>query len=416
MSQRERARFGSFVAHRYERAGITVFVVAIPIRAVSTLLPIPNPAEPFHGNRRVDAAHAEGFARYWQKNRRWAAPPLLLDTMYPLSGDFDERLRTEGAASGVLSLPDNAREVLEILDGQHRILGWHLAAEEVDAGLASSRRAIGTAHVLGDAGASRSGREALARFEALERRLDTEYVTLEIFEGIGLEEHRQFFSDIATNAKGINKSVMTAFDQRGMVNRVAAQIAASHPLVLGLVDFEKDRTAGSSENFLSAKNVGDIIRATAIGFESRAAQKREALLEEANVRAVTLHFLDVLTDEVSDLAAIPLRSRTVADVRARSLVASATVVRCLAGAFRLVAVDGIEECRPVVNADGEELFRRLLRRLDAMWGFPLDPRWLDTGYFPHAGSKAPSSRSQDLKGLTLALGEWASHGCPARAR
>lgn len=402
----------TFPAHRYVRGGFAVFVVAVPLRAIPELLPIPDPAHKFPGNRRVDTAHAEAFSRYWQENERWATPPLLLDTEHVLTNDFRPDRSSGPVATGALTFPLESATILEILDGQHRILGWHIAAEAVDAGVGASRRAAENAHMLGDVGAGRSAAEALERFTRLSGRLETECVTLEIFEGVEIDEHRQFFSDIATNAKGITKSQMAAFDQRDLVNRVAAEIAAKHPLVDGIVDFEKDRMAGASENLLSAKTLVDVVRAAAIGFESRATQKREVLLDGEDVRDVTLFFLDVLLDEVPGLGAVAAGNESAASLRDRSLIASATILRCLAGAFRLVAVEGIDELRPRVNPDGERAFRRMLGQLSGSWGFPIDGHWLSTGYFPHGRSRAPSSRSQDLKGLTTTLAAWTHEGVP----
>ena len=403
----------TFPAHRFERGGFRVFVVAVPLRVVPDLLPVPDPLHKFPGNRRVDAAHAEGFASYWSENERWATPPLLLDTAIRLSEAFAVGATDGPVESGILEFPDDSPDVLEILDGQHRILGWHIASEEVDAGLTSARRARENAHVLGDAAGARSASTRVANFERLQSRLELECITLEIYECVTLDEHRQFFSDIATNAKGISKSQVAAFDQRDLVNRVASDLAVQHPLVGGVVDFEKDRMAGASENLLSAKTLVDVTRAASIGFESRATQKREALLNAVDVTAVTTGFLNVLIDEVPGLGeAIAAGRLSVAELRSVSLIASATVLRCLAGAFRLVAVEGIDDLKPRVLPSGEEDFRRLLRQLHGSWGFPVDRRWLGTGYFPRPESRAPSSRSQDLKGLTVTLGKWAQDGVP----
>lgn len=405
-----------FPAHRYRRRGMTVFVLALPIRAALELLPIPDPLHKFPGNRRVDPAHAYGFASYWQENARWATPPLLVDTEYVLSDGFQSLFADEVVESGRLAFPPNAPEVLEILDGQHRILGWHSAAEEIRARMAAADRALRVAYDSGDRGGQRSAETTLETFAQLSTRLDLECVTLEIFEGIGLDEHRQFFSDIATNAKGISKSQVAAFDQRDLVNRVAAEIAQKHPLVSGVVDFEKDRMASANANLLSAKTLVDVVRAASIGFESRAAQKREALLDPDDVRDVTMRYLDVLVDEVPSMRDVATGEVSAAQLRETSLIASATILRVLAGAFRLVAVAGLEELRPRVDDEGEHMFRRMLRRLSGSWAFPIDERWIATGYFPSAASRAPSSRAQDLKGLTLTLAAWAQAGVPVVER
>ena len=404
----------SFPAHRFRRGGFTVFVLAVPVRAVTELLPIPDPDKKFDGNRRVDPAHADAFGQYWASNPRWATPPLLLDTPATLSTGFEPLFQRDSTESGKLTLPDDSAELLEILDGQHRILGWHNAARRIRSGLRAAEREMLTARATDDRLAERRAEAEHLAAATLDARLDSECVTIEIFEGVDLDEHKQFFSDIATNAKGITKSQVAAFDQRDLVNRVAAEVASKHALVEGSVDFEKDRMSGASVNLLSAKTLVDIVRASAIGFESRATQKREALLAADDVRDVTLAFLDILVDEVPGLTEVITGKTSAASLRDRSLIASATVLRCLAGAFRLVAVTGIEQLAPRVDSDGEHQFRGLLRGLADSWGFPVDERWLATGHFQSAASRAPLSRAQDLKGLTLTLAGWASGGIPTR--
>ena len=111
------------LAQRYTRASKSLFVIALPLHLVPTHLPVPDPEEPFEGNRRVNLTHAARFGEYWRENERWAAPPLLLDTMAPLSREFDPKFTAGGVEFGVLRLPHNSAGELEILDGQHRVLG-----------------------------------------------------------------------------------------------------------------------------------------------------------------------------------------------------------------------------------------------------------------------------------------------------
>lgn len=404
----------TFPAHRYRRGGFTVFVLAMPLRAVTELLPVPDPERKFPGNRRVDPQHAADFAAYWMSNRQWATPPLLVDTATTL-GDRYERVFSDGATdSGRLNLTSDSARDLEILDGQHRILGWFTAAQTIRTARQAADREILLARAAGNLAQERRAEAEFVECAGLDGRLDAECVTVELFEGVSLDEHRQFFSDIATNAKGITKSQVAAFDQRDLVNRVAAEIAGKHPLVEGSVDFEKDRMTGASANLLSAKTLVDIIRASAVGPESRATRRVEALLAADDVREIVLSLLDVLVDEVPGLADVASGRLPVATLREQSLIASGTVLRCLAGAFRMVSVVGIDELRPRVDPAGEYEFRRMLRELVDGWGFPVDGRWRMTGCFPSAVSRAPSSRAQDLKALTVTLANWARMGVPAR--
>jgi len=399
-------------AQRHRRGGIEVFVASIPIGELGHCLPVPDPSHKFPGNRTVDRAHAESFADYWMSNPRWATPPLLLDTTSELADSFMVVGNVGEVDLGKLRIPSNAYGVLAILDGQHRILGWDIAAKRIAAALSSSQKAIEQAHVLGDTHAMAVAQDAQSTHQALARRLATEHITAEIYQGVPGDEHRQFFSDIATNAKGITKSTTAAFDQRELVNRVAAALAASHPLIEGAVDFEKDRTVGASEKLISAKNLGDIIRACCVGFDSRASRRVEQTLDADQVTSVTTRFLDVLSGDVPNVARVAVGDMTAAQFRATSLAASPTVLRCLAGAFRIMCVERSDSGSVAVIVDRELDFHYLLRDLRESWEFPLSSVWLDTGYFPHAASRAPSSRSQDLRGLTLKFAEWAQQGVP----
>ncbi|RPF26944.1 DNA sulfur modification protein DndB [Georgenia muralis] len=403
-----------YPAYRFDRGGVSVYVVAMPIRAVSLHLPIPDPTEPFQGNRRVDGAHAEGFAQYWKQNERWAAPPLLLDSRVSLRKWFAVNHTTGGVAHGVLTVPDTSVDAIKILDGQHRILGWSIAVEQIEAEYSTARRLADQALRAGEARRIREAETRLERAEQARNRLRHEHVTVEIYEKIDEVEHGQFFSDIAINAKGINKSVLASLDQRDIVNRVASDLAESQPLLKGLVDFEKDRMTVKSESFISAKNLGDVIRAAAIGPESRATQRREERMRAADVSVVSVQFLEVLEAEIGDVRRLAAGDVTPSEIRARSLIASPTILRCLAGAFRELAVSEVERDRPQVDPEGVAVFRRLLGSLDRRLGFPIEKLWFSTGHFPTESSKAPSSRVQDIRGLTNTLVMWGQFGVPPR--
>ena len=209
------------LAQRYHRAGKSLFVVALPIHLIPTHMPIPDPDEAFEGNRTVNAARAVAFGQYWRENVKWATPPLLLDTTYPLSEDFELKATVAGVDFGVLRLPYNSETELLILDGQHRILGWTLVARKVSEELRRARDRLLTAETSASTSELEAARSAVEELRAVQIRLRSEYVTVEILEGVTLEDHKQYFHDIATNAKGITKSITASFDQRNAVNRVA---------------------------------------------------------------------------------------------------------------------------------------------------------------------------------------------------
>src|SRR5690606_1164892 len=107
---------------------------------------------------------------------------------------------------------------LQILDGQHRILGWTIASNRITEELKAAREKALRARDLDDPLSIQVASEAVTRLGQLQDRLRREYVTVEILEGVTLDDHKQYFHDIAVNAKGITKSLTTSFDRRSLIN------------------------------------------------------------------------------------------------------------------------------------------------------------------------------------------------------
>ncbi|WP_029289167.1 DNA sulfur modification protein DndB [Cellulomonas sp. HZM] len=398
------------LAQRYNRAGKSLFVIALPLHLIPTHMPIPDPAKAFEGNRTVNVKHASDFALYWRQNDKWATPPLLLDTTYPLAQDFEPRAAVGGVEFGVVRLPHNSAVELQILDGQHRILGWKLAADQISEELRRAREAHLRATESGDPIAAQIASAKLTQLGALQERLRREYVTVEILEGVTLDDHKQYFNDIAVNAKGISKSLTTSFDKRSVVNRVAVELAEQHRLLIDMVDFEVDRVAGRNEHLVSGRNVADVIRAVTVGIGSSWTRRKEESVKEAAVQQVTERFLDALVECFSDLREVAEGDLHPTDLRERSLLGSPTILRALAGAYHELAVDESDESSPVAATAGDAKARALFDELAPTMGLPIDPAWFATGFFPERSSKAPSSRSQDLKGLAALLTSWGRVG------
>lgn len=401
----------ALLAQRYTRAGKSVFVVALPLRLIATHLPIPDPEKPFEGNRRVSPTHARKFGQYWRANREWVSPPLLLDTLAPLRDSFEPKFEAGGVEVGILKLPYNTAGELDILDGQHRILGWKLIADAISEDLKKSREhlersrraedPIGVQHYEGLV------RQALADQE----RLSSEYVTLEILEGLDADTHRQYFSDIAVNAKGITKSTTVGFDQRHIANRVATQLVQEIPLLKGRVDFERDRVLGQNPAWLGAKNVSDIVKHVALGMSSKTSSAFESASNEGALARVSTAFFEALTASFEDLEAMAQGDIDPVELRTRSLLGSVTIVRVLAGAYSELAVRSERASKFTLSAEGDARARLLFEKLGAYMDFPVSPEWVSTGYFDE-NAKAPSSRAQDLKGLSSAIAAWGRAGRP----
>lgn len=397
------------LAQRYIRAGKSLFVVALPIYLISTHLPLPDPDEPFEGNRKVSPKRASDFSDYWRSNTKWATPPLLLDTTYPLSEDFDVQSTVSGVDFGILRLPHSSESELQILDGQHRILGWAITAKRI---VEESRRARELKLRADDRGDAVKSAEAADTIELLDKergRLRSEYVTVEVLEGVTLDDHKQYFHDIATNAKGITKSLTASFDRRKVINRVAQVLIEEHPLLKDHVELESDTVRGRNENWISGKNVTDIVSAVTLGLGRTMTSKREKDADEAAIVAVAVAYFDALSEEFDDLGSIADGEVSPSDLRGRSLLASPTIVRGLSGAYHDIAVeerDGIL----VISPSGDRRMRKLMAGLSDRMGVPVEAGWWETGLFEARTSEAPGSRTQNIKDLASLLSHWAMEG------
>lgn len=404
------------LAQRYNLAGKSVFVVALPLHLIAAHLPIPDPERPFEGNRRVSAAHARKFGEFWRVNDKCVTPPLLFDTTWPLSGDFEVEAKAGGVEFGKIRLPHNSKQVLEILDGQHRILGWYLIGERINREFRETADALATARSVGEMDNVAVWEAKLGALKQELGRMEKEYVTLQIVEGLTLAEHKQVFADIANNAKGITKSVTTAFDQRSILNQITMDAIEGVPLLQERTDVEADRVAGMNENLLSAKNVADIVKHTLVGIDGRMTSQREKTWKHSVAEEVVESFFETLTKCFPDLDRVRNDELSPPELREHSLLGSATILRCLAGAFHAIAVEELRDETPRVTSIGRKKAEALFRDMAPNMALPISEGWWETGFFPERGSKAPSSRAQDLKGLTDTIASWAEVGLFGQSR
>ena len=228
-----------FYATRYRQGGRTVLSLDLALTQIAGLLPAPDPASPTEGNRRIKESHAHAFGDYVRSKPDWVAPALVLRA--PDIFDFEARESIGGTEFGIISFPRLASTDIRILDGQHRILGIHMAIKELADEIEKARGAV--------AAARRSEQEPAAvqqlqtKVETLKeqrRRFDQERTSLQIFIEDDQVAYRQMFFDIADNALGITSSVRARFDSRKVVNRSLEDVM-KHALLRGRVDLEQDR-------------------------------------------------------------------------------------------------------------------------------------------------------------------------------
>lgn len=395
------------LATRFVRStGREVFVLALPLSLVPSALPKPDPDEPFEGNRTVSPPHARKFADYWMENEKWTCPPIMLDTTRRLT--FHSKFESNGVDLGILELPLNPiGGSLNILDGQHRTLGWNYAAADIAENLdRAHNRLLQSERLQNEIGVKEASVE-FQRWQDLADRMKREFVTIELVTGISLEDHKQAFADITNNARGISKSKTVEFDSTSVINRVTREIADTHVLLAERVDFELDRVAGArNENFVSARNVSDIVRTVALGIKGRMTKPRERIYRDPLIYGLADAYFDVLVEAFPVLDAVANEDLAPMDLRRDSLLASPTILRVLAGVFHNIAVE-MEGDVPSLSPSGKERAIKFFELLAPFMSAPVKEGdvWVETGFF-EAGAMAPSSRSQDLAGLTDVITGW----------
>lgn len=391
----------TFFATRYRQGERTVYAIDLSLTQIASLIPAPNPEKPSEGNRRVKESHARGFGTYVREKKDWIAPALVLRA--PDIFQFQPRETVAGTDFGVLAFPKHAREDLKILDGQHRILGIHLAISGIGDDLERARSLLAAAKRNQESDAVIASLQAgVDSLIAQRERFARERTTLQIFVEDDQVAYRQMFFDIAENALGITSSVKARFDSRKVVNR-ALEPVMKHALLNGRVDPEQDRVARNNPNLMGAKSVAEIIRTLAVGIDGRIGRRLEDELDESELVENTNNFFDVLLEAFPDLARVADGELAPQELRQRSLLGSIVVLRVLAGVFADLAGDR----HKLDDEEIGEFFSQLAPHMVA----PVGAESIWVKHVPNdvfaEGASAPRSRRQDLKQLRDAILDWA---------
>lgn len=361
---------------------------------MAATLPRPDPDRPTPGNRRVKLSHAQSFADYVRENENWVAPALLLRA--PDIFTFEAKETIEGTQFGILGLPRLARTDLRILDGQHRILGLHLAVDDIAAELAKQRDLRAAARREGDVDLERHFDSIITKLDRQRVRLSRERISIQIHIEEDSKAYEQMFVDIADNALGITSAIRARFDSRKIVNRVLEDVM-KHPLLANRVDMEMDRVGGSSPCLMGAKHVADITRTVAVGITGRVGRRQEMELHEDALVEQTNSLLDALVNGFPELDKLIEGTITAEELRRTSLLGSTTMLRILAGAYHELVKD-------LSDDEIGDFFSSLAPFMKAR--IPRSSPWLATGVFTE-GATAPKARRQDLESLTRQIVNWA---------
>lgn len=397
----------TYFATRFKQGGRTVYSLDLsPMQVIKNLVTRPDPARPVESNRAIRPKHAQGFADYFREHADWVIPGILLRG--PTKFKFDITNEVEGTQFGILEIDRSASRDINILDGQHRILGFFLAYEQILVEMDEQRGNIQKALRQDPDGASSIPfREALAELEAQHKRLETERVAIQLYIEADPTAYRQMFFDISDNALGITASVRSRFDSRKVLNRALPMIL-EHPLLVGRVDMENDRVNRKSAEFLTAKNVVDISRCALVGFKGRVGSEMERSLNERPVARRATDFLEVAIDAFPPLAALSLGQLLPTKLRQTSLLGSPAFLRILAGVYyelvdakvgrewpRERVVEFFSKLAPHVSSDGSPVYPGTI--------------WMDhapEGAFA-PGGLSPIGQRQNLVSLHDEILKWA---------
>lgn len=319
-------------ATRYRQGGRTVYLIALTPRQLIDLIQKPDPERPNPGNRRIRPSHARGFASYYLEHDNWVIPGIILRA--PSIFDFEPSLEAEadGSAFGVVSYPRRRQTEIQILDGQHRILGFHLALEKLTADREKAVGHLQSARRTSEKGsrAIRDAEKAIAAIDARQDRFYAERIAVEVQVTDDLSGYRQMFYDIAENAIGITAAVKARFDGRKAINR-ALEPVLEHPLLRDRIDLNLDRLGASNPSLLSAKHVLEILRANTVGIDGRIGKRKEEGLIDQEIARQGLALFSTFTDLFAPLKQVQDGQLTPQQLRASSMLGSPLMLRILAG-------------------------------------------------------------------------------------
>jgi len=413
------------VAHNQDEISLISVQVAWPSLTKMVKLPDPEKRSPF--NRPLRKGHSKKYADYLDLVPRPYTPPIALWTD-PANVQIEEipELPKIGNTRFVVAKFDKStRDQINILDGQHRIYGAYLLNEQYQEELRRAREhrrraeSLGTAELIDEARIREQAvKDKLARFADM-----TINVQVALTGDTALA--KQIFSDVADNALGISRSILSEYSTRNAFNRASQTVAEQ--VLAGLIDYEKDSMSRSNPHWLSLKDVVNVTQTLELGLGKRWSMKLESTLNESQLASRTSLFFEGLFDAYPELtkvreggSAAILRS----DVRDASLLASSTTIRILAAAYKvLLAGNEARGIPPMSHEDIVTYFASIpmeagveiiddddTLKPDEDNSIPrLADVWLDTERFSFPYT-SPAARRQDLEYLAAKVVDWARAG------
>lgn len=395
-------------ATRYKQGKRTAFSLALSPDQIINLIARPDPEANNPGNRKIRPKHASDFSKYYLDNEKWVSPGLILRA--PSIFTFEADLDAPGnkVSFGALSYPKRSQRDIQILDGQHRILGFHIAADEITRRIEKGKdfraRALRTEGGDKNSAAVREAQKMIDDAEKLRDRFFSEAIALEIQVTDDITEYLQIFYDIAENAIGITSAVKARFDTRKVANR-ALPLVMEHPLLKERVDINNDRIGTKSPYLLSAKHVSEIIRSAEVGVDGRIGKIMERTLSDVSLANTANAFLDTAVESFAPYRALLAGQAMPDQLRTGGLLGSPATLRMLASVYReLKQRHGFSSDQ--ITAYFKTLEPHLLERAHA------HSIWIEhmpDGAF-NVDSYSPDVRRQNIAAAVDAIVDWAVLG------
>ncbi|HXK39569.1 MAG TPA: DNA sulfur modification protein DndB [Candidatus Paceibacterota bacterium] len=424
-------RTDEFIGSETRQLGLRQMHLRLSLGDLTDWVERPDPDRRYEHNRRIDVRHAKDFAHYLLRGAKDTTSTHKYQPMIPGVSLFTDPEYVEFEASlvlpheqfGTVRVDKHGR--VQIWDGQHRILGMHMALEEVNEEIHEARSHLERANDLyeSDTAEGKIIDEAQERYDELVKSREALLgISVPITLTLTSDDKRvaAIFSDLNDKQKGMSSSVVTRLDDRVVFNRVASDLRA-HEYLEGLVDDERDTTTASNVNWISLRDLAAIAKLVWLGYGGRWNDTREDSVDDAEVYEKTSTFVELCAEVFPDLHQV-LVDRTLEpkDLRGKgsntSLLSSSTTIKALAVAYhdllegygfamapngRITRVEGLQ---PLSVTKIRDAFKTELPPMDSGEG-ELDDVWIKTGVFDEP-FVAPTARGANVRTLAMKISEW----------
>lgn len=229
-------------------------------------------------------------------------------------------------------------------------------------------------------------REGVKQALEVQEELATQGVVICLYVEPSADRRRQMFSDMNSHQKPVSKSINVSFNQRDPFARAVQGLVGTHELLKDRVEMEKASVSPSSTKLFTLGAVYDCLLKLYVGMGGRVRKRDE--YKDAAILTEGTNFFALLLAARPELQEIVSGSIAPRDLRPKSILASSTTIRVLAGAH-WTCVRGKDGVGTMTRAR----FGQLLAQIDFD---PGNEFWSKNG-FVTPGKTTPNSRLQEMR-------------------